>query len=185
MGQLAHAVLVPRGYVGPGRAVDQHRRAYSLFGPICGCTAFWVAQTPAGSLLVPRSSIAAIDADLEGTSLRFESGHPLAGHDRYQWYLLRREWPGGPVQLGERIDSPFDFPEEAKAGFRRTDAPDYRDSGLIRSLAEDRDRRAERLATMMRTALGDPELYTILRNKTGASDAEMEELFGHYDQRTF
>lgn len=187
MEKPANAVIVPAGFYGPGSAVAQHQKAGAWWGPLCGCRRFWWFHVNCNShrLGVPLHDITRIDDETANTSVFFENGHPMAGQDRYRWYFLRRETEDSPWTLGERADGPFERPELPRAGFRREDAPEYRDPQIIRSASDDRAKRLERQIVTVKAILADETWYRQFRDRIGATDAEMEALFAHYERTVF
>lgn len=175
------AVILPRGYVGPGLAREQHARANHLFASLAGSKTFWWLPHDTFSFGVPNHGFEHYARDLDGASLYFGSGHPLAGQSRFEWYLAERQ-PDGTYRPTVRcLDPQHDFPDRPKFGYRVSD-PSRDDPLVIQSARDHYQKQAETHKALLKAALADPELYESLKDKLGWSDAEMEVAFGHVDR---
>lgn len=139
------AVLVPKNYppglVGGDRGRELNRR----FGPVLGsarvAVTSWMGGAPDQSFLRPEGAVG------DGTTQKFHAGGPLAGRDRYEWFVAE-EKGGAFVPVAPVLGLPGDA-TKVRLGYALDE-----DALVAEAVAEDADPEYE--AALAR-AMADPD----------------------------
>lgn len=176
----ADAFLFPRGFSMGKTAAAQHHEINAAFAPLAGAQRLWFSVCDNVVFAFPNSGQRNYVADTTGQSILYPSGHPLAGQDRYQWFVAERDELGRWYPAGY-CESAFDMPGFPKIGYLLKDETEG-DPQVVASISEIRESATERARNMMKQIMNTPEHYQTLRDRLGLSDAEMEAQFGHVDK---